>query len=168
MERGKKMFRRNKIYSLNKKAANEALQNVFAACEQTPNTQSLDALMFKNIANTTLVKLGKWLSIALMVLVLLCPLVFYMAGKDKSNAPHKTDIVVTGHYLDEENGYFVMQLSGSDIYYEGIYAKKEDGSVIYPAETDINGTVKFSFKSGTLNIFIPDTEGGIVQAVLSK
>ena len=27
------MFRRNKIYSINKKAANEALQNVFAACE---------------------------------------------------------------------------------------------------------------------------------------
>ena len=51
-----KMFRRNKIYSINRKAANEALQNVFAACEQAPNTQSLDALLFKNIANTTLVK----------------------------------------------------------------------------------------------------------------
>ena len=162
------MFRRNKVYSINKKAANEALQNVFAACEQTPNTQSLDALLFKNIANTTLVKLGKWLSIALLLLILLCPLVFYMAGKNAGTKTHKAEIAVTNHYLDEENDCFVMELSGNDIYYEGIYAKNETGSVIYPIETDQNGTVKFHFESGTLNIFIPDTEGGIVQAVLSK
>ena len=162
------MFRRNKVYSINRKAANEALQNVFAACEQTPNTQSLDALLFKNIANTTLVKLGKWLSIALLLLILLCPLVFYMAGKNAGTKTHKAEIAVTNHYLDEENDCFVMELSGNDIYYEGIYAKNETGSVIYPIETDQNGTVKFHFESGTLNIFIPDTEGGIVQAVLSK
>ncbi len=162
------MFRRNKIYSINRKAANEALQNVFAACEQTPNTQSLDALLFKNIANTTLVKTGKWLSIALLLLVLLSPLAFYYSQDDKKTSDHRTDITVTEHYLDSENGYFVMVLSGTDIYYEGIYAKKEDGSVIRPVETDADGTVKFRFESGTLNIFIPDTEGGIVQAVLSK
>ncbi len=162
------MFRRNKIYSINKKAANEALQKVFEACEQTPNTQSLDALLFKNIANTTMVKFGKWISIALLVLILFCPVVFYIAGQESKAQPHKTDIKVSGHYLDEENDCFVMQLSGSDIDYAGIYAKKENGSVIYPIETDESGTVKFRFESGTLNIFIPDTEGGVVQAVLSK
>ena len=61
-----------------------------------------------------------------------------------------------------------MRLAGTDIDYEGIYAKKENGTVIYPIETDNGGTVKFRFESGTLNIFIPDTEGGVVQAVLSK
>ncbi len=162
------MFRRNKIYSINKKAANEALQKVFEACEQTPNTQSLDALLFKNIANTTLVKFGKWMSVALLVLILFCPLVFYFEGKEHKSEYHHTDISVAGHYLDEENDCFVMQLSGEDIDYDGIYAKKENGSVIYPIETDENGTVKFRFESGTLNIFIPDTEGGVVQAVLSK
>ncbi|MCR5591040.1 MAG: hypothetical protein K6F73_05850 [Lachnospiraceae bacterium] len=162
------MFRRNKTYSINKKAANEALQNVFAACEQKPNTQSLDALLFKNIANTTLVKTGKWLSIALLLLVLVCPVVFYIEGKEADSKPHKTDIKVTSHYLDEENGVFVMNVSGSDIDYDGIYAKREDGSVLYPSETDPDGTVKFHFVSGTLNIYIPDTEGGVVQAVLSK
>ncbi|MCR5672270.1 MAG: hypothetical protein K6F87_00970 [Lachnospiraceae bacterium] len=162
------MFRRNKIYSIDKKAANEALQNVFAACEQTPNTQSLDALLFKNIANTTLVKAGKWMSIALLVLILLCPIVFYMAGKNQPVSEHKADIRVTSHYLDEESGYFVMTVEGTDIDFDGIYAKKENGSKIYPAETGPEGTVKFRFESGTLNIFIPDTEGGVVQAVLSK
>ena len=162
------MFRRNKIYSINKKAANEALQNVFAACDQTPNTQSLDALLFKNMANTTLVKFGKWMSIALMILVLLCPLVFYMEGQNNEGGTHKADIVVTNHYLDSENDVFVMELAGNDIYYDGIYAKTESGSVVYPTETDNNGTVKFHFDGGTLNIYIPDTEGGIVQAVLSK
>ena len=162
------MFRRNKVYSINKKAANEALQNVFAACEQEPNTQSLDVLLIKNIANTTLVKTGKWMSIVLLILVLLCPMVFYMAGKDQGAGPHKTDITVTSHYLDQENECFVMTLEGSDINYDGIYAKKDDGSVIYPVETDRNGIVKFHFESGTINIFIPDTEGGVVQAVLSK
>ena len=162
------MFRRNKIYSINRKAANEALQNVFAACEQTPNTQSLDALLFKNIANTTLVKTGKWMAIALLLLVLMCPTVFYVAGKNAGETEHKANIAVTSHQLDEENGLFIMELSGSNIYYDGIYAKKEDGSVVYPVETDESGIVKFRFESGTLNIFIPDTEGGIVQAVLSK
>ena len=162
------MFRRNKIYSINRKAANEALQNVFAACEQTPNTRSLDALLFKNLANTTLVKVGKWTSVALLVLILLSPTVFYVAGKNEDEKVHRTNIEVTDHYLDEENGCFVMTLRGDDIDYDGIYAKKENGAVIYPLETDVKGIVKFRFESGTLNIFIPDTEGGIVQAVLSK
>ena len=163
-----KMFRRNKTYSINKKAANEALQNVFAACEQTPNTQSLDVLLFKNIANTTLVKMGKWMSVALLLLILLSPTVFYIAGKGHKEKDHRADITVTSHYLDEENECFVMELTGKDIYYEGIYAKKENGTIIYPIETDENGIVKFHFESGTLNIYIPDTEGGVVQAVLSK
>ena len=162
------MFRRNRIYSINKKAANEALQNVFAACEQTPNTQSLDALLFKNIANTTLVKAGKWMSVALLLLILLSPAVFYKAGKDAGVKKHSADITVTEHYLDEENGCFVMMIDGSNIDYNGIYAKKENGTVIYPVEAGPDGIVKFRFESGTLNIFIPDTEGGIVQAVLSK
>ena len=122
----------------------------------------------KNIANTTLVKFGKWISIALLVLILFCPVVFYIEGKESKTQYHKTNISVTGHYLDEENDCFVMQLTGDDIDYEGIYAKKENGTVIYPIETDNGGTVKFRFESGTLNIFIPDTEGGVVQAVLSK
>ena len=162
------MFRRNKTYSINRKAANEALQNVFAACDQTPNTQSLDALLFKNIANTTLVKTGKWLSVGLLVLILLSPTVFYLAGQNAQKAPHKTDITITDHYLDKENERFVMILSGTNIDYDGIYAKKEDGSLLFPVETDPDGVVKFHFESGTLNIFIPDTEGGVVQAVLSK
>ena len=162
-----KMFKRNKVYSINKKAANEALQNVFAACEQTPNTKSLDALLFKNIANTTLVKVGKWMSVALLILILLCPLVFYRAGMDTQEGTKKTDIKVTQHYLDEDNDCFVMELSGSNIDYEGIYARKEDGSTIYPVEAS-DGTVKFHFEKGTINIFIPDTEGGVVQAVLSR
>ena len=107
-------------------------------------------------------------SFALLVLILLCPMVFYMAGKNQTVREHQTDIKVTSHYLDEESGYFVMTVEGTDIDYDGIYAKKENGSKIYPAETDNDGTVKFRFESGTLNIFIPDTEGGIVQAVLSK
>lgn len=163
-----KMFRRNKTYSINRKAANEALQNVFAACEQTPNTQSLDALLFKNIANTTLVKAGKWMSVVLLVLILLSPVAFYMARDDGSSRPHKTDITVTNHYLDEENGCFVMQITGSNIDYDGIYAKRENGAIIYPVDSDRSGTVRFRFEKGTLNIYIPDTEGGIVQAVLSK
>ena len=162
------MFRRNKVYSINRKAANEALQNVFAACDQTPNTQSLDALLFKNIANTTLVKTGKWLSVALLVLILLCPSIFYVAGKNSEKPVHKANITVVNHYLDKENECFVMELKGSEIYYDGIYAKKEDGSIIYPIQTDPAGVVRFHFESGTLNIYIPDTEGGIVQAVLSK
>ncbi|MCR5301089.1 MAG: hypothetical protein K6E49_01465 [Lachnospiraceae bacterium] len=161
------MFKRNKVYSINKKAANETLQNVFAACEQTPNTRSLDALLFKNYANTTLVKTGKWISVALLILILFCPFVFYVAGEEKKTEPHESDVKVVQHYLDEENDMFVLHLSGS-VYYEGIYAKGSDGTVIYPAETDVDGTVKFHFTEGTLNIFIPDTEGGIVQAVLSK
>ena len=81
---------------------------------------------------------------------------------------HKTDITVTNHYLDEENECFVMQITGSNIDYDGIYARRENGAIIYPIDSDRSGTVRFRFEKGTLNIYIPDTEGGIVQAVLSK
>jgi hypothetical protein len=125
-------------------------------------------LLFKNIANTTLVKFGKWFSVALFVLILLCPVIFYKAGKQADSKDGRTDITVTEHHIDENEQCFVMTLSGTNIDYEGIYAKKEDGSVIYPISTDPDGTVRFHFENGTLNIYIPDTEGGIVQAVLSK
>ena len=75
---------------------------------------------------------------------------------------------MTMEFESNTTGYFVMTLEGSNIDYDGIYARNENGSVIHPEEYSHDGTVRFRFESGTLNIFIPDTEGGVVQAVLSK
>ena len=45
-------FRKNKIYKMDPGQANSALQNIFAACDQTPNTIPFDKLLLRQKLNT--------------------------------------------------------------------------------------------------------------------
>lgn len=159
---------KNKIYNMGKKQANETLMNVFAACNQAPNTRSFDYLVVKNIANTTIVKVGKRMAIVLLMLVILSPLAFRNSnGYQQIN--RKNPVVVVSHHLDKGNACFVMELRGMGIDYSGIYAKTETGQIVVPSDTDEEtGLVTIPFTEGNLNIFIPNEDGSVIQAVLSK
>lgn len=163
------MFKRNKKYNMNKKAANDTLQNVFAACEVEPNETPLEVIRVWNIANAAIVKVGFWVSIALLVVVLLMPVAFKESRHSNGNKVNSVNVSVVGHYLDKENGQFVMTLSGNGVLYDEIYAKKDDGSIIKPSKIEEEyNMVYIPFEDGNINIYIPKSDGTVLQAVLSK
>jgi len=164
------LFSKNKKYNINTKAANETLQNVFAACEIEPNETPLEVIRAINIASAAVVKIGFYISIALLVVVLMMPFAFKDSAKNKRNDTTGTSVVkVTGHYLDTDNGCFVMTLSGDGILYDKIYAKRDDGSIVIPSKIDEDNNMIFiPFTEGNINIYIPKEDGSVMQAVLSR
>lgn len=160
------MFR-NRIYNMNSTEANRTLQNVFEACNQTPNTTSFDVIRVRNIANTTVVKMGKYIAIVFLMLVLISPLPFVKASENAKTDRKPSRVDVVSHTL--KDGEFTLILNGYGIAFDDIYCKKEDGEVIFPDSSDEEtGKVVIPFDGKTLNIYIPCTDGKTVQAVLSK
>lgn len=156
-----------KKYNINKKLADETLKNVFAACDQTPSNKSFDYIIAKNIANTSMVRIAKWISLLLLILVALCPLTFRTGENHKSIS--KNEVSVVSHELDGKGNRFILHLKGKGIEYTAIYAKTENGDIVVPSEIDEKtGTVVIPFKKGTLNIYVPNEDGTVMQAVLSK
>lgn len=160
------MFRRRKIYNIDSKAANETLQNIFAACDQEPNNTPLELLKVRNLASTAIVKTGFWMGIILLCLIIIMPLAFVNQGSEGGAIQ---EITIKNHYLDYEDECFVLTFEGGDIVYEQIYAKRDDGSTVYPFKIDKDKkTIKIPFKEGNLNIYVPKEDGTVLHAVLSK
>ena len=158
---------KKRSYNIDRKVADETLKNVFAACEQQPNTKPLEVIRVRSIASDVVVKIGFVASIILLVLVLTMPLAFGLPSGDKDK--HKSNISIENHYIDTELRCFVMNLKGENIDYDGIYARKDDGTIVVPFRIDEeNKTVMIPFNGGNINIFIPNGDGTYIQAVLSK
>lgn len=158
---------RQKTYSINKKEANEMLQNIFEACDTAPNTVSFDTLLLRTKANTTLVTTCKWIATIFLVLVIFSPLAFHTHENVTLTNSEHTEISVTSHHLYKD--HFEMTLSGSDIDYGAIYCKKLDGTVVIPTiSSEAEQIVEIPFDGESLNIYIPCTDGRVIQALLSK
>ncbi|MFT3984939.1 MAG: hypothetical protein QM697_13610 [Lachnospiraceae bacterium] len=156
-----------KKYSMDRNTANQTLQNVFAACNQPPNTIPFDKLVLKGLAQTALVKVCKWSAFCFLLLVLLAPLAFQNSEFTVSSKGFGQRIAIENHRLYAD--HFIMQLSGGSIDYENIYAKKPDGTVVFPVSADPDsGSVVIPYDGNSLNIYIPDNSGNVLQALLSE
>lgn len=158
----------HKKYNMDKETANKMLQNVFDACDTTPNTTSFDTILFRSIANTTLVKACKWIAFAMLILVLVSPIAFYSrTGFSVDNLRMSTQVTVNQHTLYDNR--FEMILSGDNIDYTGIYCKKLDGTIVIPYYYEADtGKVVIPFDGDSLNIYITCLDGRVIQALLSK
>ncbi len=156
-------------YSISRKEANDMLQNVFNACNQQPNNTSLDLLLLKNYTRVAVVKTGKWLSIAFLIIVLLMPLAFRRpAGTELTlNNNDANSIIISNHQMTDD--HFSMYMQGEGILYNNIYCQKQDGTIVFPDTiSEENGYVSFPFDGEMLNIFIPCEDGYTVQALLAQ
>lgn len=156
-------------YNMDIDTANDILQNVFAAKNQAPNTTSFDMIVLKSKARTSLVTSCMWVGIIMLCLVILSPLAFQSQELKVSNLASTGEVQIVEHRLFSEE--FVMMLSGSKLDYQQIYALKNDGTVIFPSRIRfINGNteVTFPYEGESLNLYIPDIDGGVIQAILSE
>lgn len=156
-----------KKYSVDMDTANQTLQNVFAACHQEPNTIPFDKLFLKGIAHTAFTKTGKCVGTAFLILTLFAPLAFRNPDFLVMSKGPTQQMAIEDHQLFTNE--FVMTLNGSDIDYTHIYAKKADGSIVLPLYVNpATHTVSLPYDGETLNIYILDLNGNVLQAILSE
>ena len=63
------------------------------------------------------------------------------------------------------------RISGDMLDYQNIYAQKDDGTAVYPSRIRFVGDsteVTIPYDGDALNIYIPDLDGNVMQAVLSS
>ncbi len=143
------------------------VQNVFAELNMTPNSTPFDKIVLKGLANTVFARTCRYISLAFLIASLLTPLAFINSTFIVENKESESKIVISDHQLYDD--HFTMVLSGTDINYDDIYARLPDGSFVFPSSIDrTNGFVTFPFDDASLNIYIPDINGNILQAILTK
>lgn len=162
------MLKNNSKYKLNKKQANEMLQNVFKTCDVEPSSDSFDKLILKDFAKTQYVLIARYIAIFFLVICAISPLCI---KKDEyfvvmKNNTHKMSVIIEDHELFED--HFTMTLFGDDILYGNIYAYSNE-NLIFPTKVDIkNSTVTFPYDGNALDIHIPVKSGEELNAILSE
>ena len=156
-------------YTMDMTTANMILQNVFIAGEQAPNTTPFDKIVLRSKAQTTMVTACMWVGIVMLLLTLLSPLAF--SSQDfkvaQTTAPRSVQIVSHQLYTSE----FVMMIEGDKLDYRNIYAMKTNGETVYPSRirfVDGNTEVTIPYTGEELNLYIPDLDGNVLQAILSE
>ena len=156
-------------YTMDMTTANTILQNVFIAGEQQPNTTPFDKIVLRSKAQTTMVTACMWVGIVMLLLTLLSPLAFSSQDFKVTESPSARSMQIVSHQLYTTE--FVMMIEGDKVDYRNIYALKNDGSVVYPSKIQfVNGNteVTIPYDGDQLNLYIPDLDGNMIQAILSE
>lgn len=152
-------------YSLDRAKANEMLNNILDNCNLPPSSETLEADIFMANMQRRRLSVCKFLAIVFLIAAVMSPLLFKADPQFKILTSSKT-VAVSSHILYDD--CFVMTLSGSADY-SNIYAKKNDGAIIFPDQSDSStGVVIFPYDAEALNIYIPTQNGECIQAILNE
>lgn len=153
--------------TIDKAQANETLQSVFEACNQSPNAVAIDQLLEQKKAMVHPYNVWIVVSIIALILTFLSPLALNPMSNRAKGGKASTDITITSHQI--ENDHFIMTLSGDFIDYSSIYALDANGKKIFPdAYSAADGTVSIPYNgSQELNIFVSDYNAKQLHLLLS-
>lgn len=150
-------------YKIDNKKADEMLQNVFRATGQAPNTVPFDKLLLRQKAKIGNLMTARVIAITALVLIVLCPVFFRPALKDV----HGPEIA--GDSLEQDVLSITVTDKDTGVFFEGIYAKDDDGSIVKPSSFDKDkSVVKFEHPEKSLNIYIPDNAGNVTHALFTE
>lgn len=161
------LFRKRSDRDFDIEAANQTLQNVFAACDRKPNTIPFETIIKQQKAKTAAVNFCMWVSLFFLLLTILSPLCFWN-GSFKVNSNYSTSqyMTVVDHYM--EGDCFTIILKGDNIDYDHITLIDEAGNKRAPDKVlPSQNMVCIEHPTGTTNISIPDTDGHTITAILS-
>ena len=158
---------KSRKYDMDLETANQTLQNVFAACNQKPNTIPFEKIVLRKKAKTAFAIGCKYVSLLFLILVLLSPLCFYNNDfRVYDDSGISKPIIVEAHYF--ENDCFTIKFKGDNINYNEISVVDENGTISLPDEIiPTESTIRIYRPNGTLNIYVPDYNGNTLHAVLS-
>ncbi|MGN0402008.1 MAG: hypothetical protein ACI4HQ_07070 [Acetatifactor sp.] len=148
-------FQKHKNYKMNTAQANQALQSIFAACENKPNTIPFDKLLLRQKISTK--KYDRLLMITYIILFLsfLSPLVIVPFANQTLEWNMQEPVSMVDNYL--EDGFLYLKIKGDNILYAEAYLEKLDGTVIPVFSYDEkNKLLCFPYSDDSeSNIYIP-------------
>ena len=162
------MFRKQKNYKLDVKTADDVLQNVFAACDVSPNTIPLDKILKRTKLNLVSDNLLIILAGLLLALTLLIPTTFphedYLIS-----VSHDSDRPLTVTSLDIKDSEFSLSFDGNLLDASECFMTDEKDRVIGPSEyIEEENTILFPFdEMMEYNIFIYDVNGRSIHLLLT-
>ena len=161
------MLRKKKnTFEMNINSANAALQNIFAACDQKPNTMPFDTILLRQQANTRSYAIAKHIAELFILLLFGLPLLFpHSKAKIFTQSTH-TKLTLESHYISGEQ--FTLDIAGGDIDYRQCYAVSADGTRYEPIfQGSSNDSIVFPYAGKEINIYIYDTSGNCLQLILT-
>lgn len=160
-------LRKKKTYTMDIKLADETLQNVFAACEQPPNTIPFDKLILRQKLNTKSYSIRMWISLAILILTFFAPLLLKSSTFKITYPEHVScDINLIEHHV--QDNLLFLTVSGDTVDYERIYMETANADVYSPISYDAeSGVIILPYPKGECNIYIPDHSGNTLHLLIS-
>lgn len=155
---------KKKTYQIDKETANTALQNVFAACHETPNTIPFDKLVLREKAHTQKYDNLLIIIIIIIALTILAPLPFLGFKEYSAYSP----IVLTKHYVAGNKLYLELDTGNHTINYEEAYLLSSGGNIYEIVSYDSTSySLCFPYISKECNIYIPYDEDSLLHLSLT-
>lgn len=143
-------FKKKNKYELNLKQADTALQNVFAACKQQPNTIAFDKLVLRQKLNTRIYDRLLILTGLLLLITFLSPLAVAPVNKLLVKPPVKVELISD----TMTDGVLCLTFTGDGIQFDKAYQELKDGTFEAPLSYEQN-TIRFTYHEVETNIYIP-------------
>jgi len=163
----KNIFKKKKKYKMDLTLANETLQNVFTACEKTPNTIPFDKILLRQKPNTRVFTCGKWIAIFMLVLTFLMPLAFSPSpAKISKVSSAGTHLSISNHFVKDKTLY--LQFDGNNINLSNTYMLTISDEKIYPLSYDEEkNMISFPYLNEEVNIYIVTDDSSSMQILVT-
>lgn len=157
------MFPKKKTYQIGIDDANATLQNVFAACNKSPNTVPIDRLLLRRTLKTKTFDILLRVIAGLLILTLLAPLPFLRYMPAGSSSP----IILEKSYVANDKLYLDLNASTHAIKYEEAYLVSPSGTIYeiisYDEQTD---TLCFPNIAPDCCVYVPYDDNSVLRLQL--
>lgn len=141
----KEFFRKRKRYQMDQSVAEGTLQNIFAACNQTPNVTPFKDIVKNSHPDNKLINLGIWFSILFFILSLLSPLTFTQTDLKEYYSDSKyVYLDCSGKLLVPAECYMLDSAGQAYSYYS---FNAQNNTIIFP-KPESDATIHLIFSNG--------------------
>ena len=160
-------FKKSKRYQMDIKTADQMLQNVFAACDTTPNKVPFDKIVLRNKTDVRSERLLIIFTALLFILTLVTPLFLPKGSAFVSvDSTMGRPLTVVSHEM--QDSAFLITFEGNNLDLSSCYMEASDGTVVYAVSYDEEtNTVTFPYDKKEYNIYVYDVSGKCIHLLLT-
>lgn len=159
--------RRRRKYDIDIKTADKMLQNVFAACDTTPNRVPFDKIVLRSRISLLAENILLIIAIVLFVASFIVPLTFPHSNAFISLSEDSgREITLVDHGMTEDS--FWITFGGNPLDFNECYMEGADGHIEQAEKYDrFTNTIEFSYTPMEYNIYIFDVRGKRMHLLLT-
>lgn len=157
------MFLMKKTYQMNTEEANIALQNIFSACNVSPDTIPFDKILLQQSAHTKTYNILLQIITITLCLTLCLPFVFIFFKQPVNTSP----IILKEQYIENDKLYLILDFGNHTIKYEEAYLVSPGGTIYEIVSYNIQEqTLCFPNIVPDCSVYIPYDENQVLHMQL--